>query len=363
MSLIFSALAEIDEQARAHSAGHPPAASPRPPSHTRRWLAVAIAIVLVGAGGMGVYVLLQKTPAAKNPLVPVESVATATANVGTSPAPGVLLIKSPPAVTTVVPSQVASVGVSAVADAVAPYARQDQPVAPTAASGSDDVRVRIIRSQAAVPQQQDAAVSAVEAAVPVVSRSPSAPPAPRVPASVVATAQVPDAVLHASEMPASAVAAPDLVSDVKSPAQTADDAPTLGNNNYIKVGKQSEVDSDQGMASRVDAFNAAMSSGNHAQARDALAAIKTRLSPQSVTLLRMQAWYAMDSGDDVAALDLYQRILERLPDDVNAGVNVALIDWRASRKQAARTRIDELHTLHPDMALVTRYWQVMQDGG
>jgi hypothetical protein len=157
-----------------------------------------------------------------------------------------------------------------------------------------------------------------------------------------------------------ALVAPAAQSPAAPPAANA--APYLGSDNFVKVGKQPEVDSDEGIASQIAAFNAAMGSKDHVGARDALASLQRRLPAQSMTMLRMQAWYAVDSGDDAAALTLYQRILERLPDDVNAGINVALIDWRSNRRHAAQSRIGELHTRHPDQMLVTRQWQAMQDG-
>lgn len=142
-------------------------------------------------------------------------------------------------------------------------------------------------------------------------------------------------------------------------APVADAAPTLGSNNSIEVGTQPAPVHDGGIAPRVAAFESAMRAGDHTSARKALDGLEASLPPRSLTLWRMQAWYALDTGDDAGARSLYQRILQRLPDDVNAALNSALIEARSGHRDLARQMIDELHTQHPESALVTRYWQAM----
>ena len=79
-----------------------------------------------------------------------------------------------------------------------------------------------------------------------------------------------------------------------------------------------------------------------------------RLAPESLTLLRMQAWVAHAGNDTARAETLYRRIAERVPEDVNAGVNIALLDARRGDADAARTRLVRLSGRHPRSPQVAR---------
>jgi|GEM_PF-3864134 len=129
----------------------------------------------------------------------------------------------------------------------------------------------------------------------------------------------------------------------------------------FKLGRQADSSKDQDVSHWVNLFSSEMSAGNHEQARSHLSKLQAKLPAQSITLLRMQAWYAVDTSDDEAARGLFLRILDRVPDDQNAGVNIALIDWRAKRFSAALARIDRLHQMYPDSALVSQNWRSMHD--
>lgn len=368
MSLIYSALAEIDAQAQAQPSTPAPTPLPLPQRRSRLAAMIAVAGVTVFAVGAGVYLWAGRTQPAAPPVAAIANAApaavvTAPAPASRAPVPDVSGVHTPSASVITAPTPLSSASVTtvptsstvdalapvagdvaslAMADAVhganaagrAPYA-SPAPAPAVAADPVREERVRVIdsRVQAALPP----AAEVTPIGNPSVPAQAPAPPAPA----------------------AAAAAGPMAQPPVTSAAATA--APYLGSDNFVKVGKQPEVDSDEGVANQIAAFNAAMGSKDRAGARDALASLQRRLPAQSMTMLRMQAWYAVESGDDVAALALYQRILERLPGDVNAGINVALIDWRADRRHAAQSRIGELHTRHPDQMLVTRQWQAMQD--
>lgn len=151
------------------------------------------------------------------------------------------------------------------------------------------------------------------------------------------------------------------------PAPQAPPAPrTPPDKSYLdkttfKLGRQADNSKDQDVSHWVNLFSSEMSAGNHEQARSHLGKLQSKLPAQSITLLRMQAWYAVDTSDDDSARGLFLRILDRVPDDQNAGVNIALIDWRAKRYSAALARIDRLHQLYPDSSLVSQNWRSMHD--
>ena len=96
----------------------------------------------------------------------------------------------------------------------------------------------------------------------------------------------------------------------------------------------------------VAALTAALAANDHAGAASELAALRERLPPRSLTLLRFEAWTALVAGDDRAARQHYQALLERVPEDLNAGINLALLDARAGRLDAAAERIDQLGYRH-----------------
>lgn len=151
------------------------------------------------------------------------------------------------------------------------------------------------------------------------------------------------------------------------PVQQAAPAPrTPPDKSYLdkttfKLGRQADSSKDQDVSHWVNLFSGEMSAGNYEQARSHLSKLQSKLPAQSITLLRMQAWYAVDTSDDDSARGLFLRIIDRVPDDQNAGVNIALIDWRAKRFSAALARIDRLHQIYPDSPLVSQNWRSMHD--
>jgi hypothetical protein len=145
------------------------------------------------------------------------------------------------------------------------------------------------------------------------------------------------------------------------PAPRVQPDKTFFDSTNFKLGRQADSAKDQDVSHWVNLFSSEMAAGNHEQARTYLAKIQSKLPAQSITLLRMQAWYAVDTGDDGIARSLFLSILDRVPDDQNAGVNSALIDWRAGRLDAALARMDSLHQKFPDSPLVSQNWRAMHD--
>jgi len=74
----------------------------------------------------------------------------------------------------------------------------------------------------------------------------------------------------------------------------------------------------------------------------AIARLQALLPTGSLTLLRARAWAAHGGGDFAEAERLYHAILDRVPDDEHAGVNLALLDARRGDVDDARARLDRL---------------------
>ena len=81
-----------------------------------------------------------------------------------------------------------------------------------------------------------------------------------------------------------------------------------------------------------------------------LAALKARLPEGSLGLLRAQAWFDLRAGHDAAAGDGYRAILERMPGDEEAAINLASIQSRQQKPEEARATLDAAVRLQPGSA-------------
>ena len=94
----------------------------------------------------------------------------------------------------------------------------------------------------------------------------------------------------------------------------------------------------------------AMKEGRGADAERALGTLKERLPAGSIGLLRAQAWYDLRAGRDAAAADGYRAIIERMPGDEEAAINLASILARQKKPEEARATLDAAVRLQPDSA-------------
>ena len=102
------------------------------------------------------------------------------------------------------------------------------------------------------------------------------------------------------------------------------------------------------------ALEAAVAADDMPAAHAELARLEDMLPASSLTLLRMRAWVAHGSRDMTGAEALYRQIIERVPDDMNAGVNIALLDARRGDVGDARDRLTRLAARHLRSPQVTR---------
>ena len=334
MSLIFSALSEMEKQAQDGQPVRAPMAGMQSFSPERRqWPVLVGTLAVLGLLAFVAVKALQPTPstAVATPVnaVPVQVAATIPA-VKTTPVPQA----------------------GETTPALAPY-MQAAPVQESIPAASNAL---IAADTSSVYNEPAATVAAVPAPVSVTRNALSAPDS--------ATEQN-------DASTATSVAANDT--DTDSASASAEQAPVAPpkpraapDKSYLdkttfKLGRQPDNNKDQDVSHWVNLFSSEMSAGNFTQAHVYLEKLQSKLPAQSLTSLRMQAWYSVETADDASARDLYTRILDRVPDDQNAGVNIALIDWRANRYTAALARIDRLHQMYPDSSLVSQNWRSMHD--
>ncbi len=97
-----------------------------------------------------------------------------------------------------------------------------------------------------------------------------------------------------------------------------------------------------------DAFMQAMRSNDLTVADSRLAALRQELGPNSLTLLRAESWLALAHKDLVAARRGYTALLERLPGDEEASINLASVELQENHVAAAREVLSDALRTHPD---------------
>ena len=110
-----------------------------------------------------------------------------------------------------------------------------------------------------------------------------------------------------------------------------------------------EVD-PRAVARRVADFDRALRAGDFALAKSTLDAIAAMLPERSLTLLRLQAWYAHRSGDADGAMALYGEVLQRLPQDRNAAINLAMLEAERGDVDRASQRLRDLRSVAGESA-------------
>lgn len=95
------------------------------------------------------------------------------------------------------------------------------------------------------------------------------------------------------------------------------------------------------------AFAQAMSAHEYKEASRLLAALRERLPDTRLGVMRRAAWLHQAEGDLSAARSWLERLVARLPNDLNAQLNLALIEAREGRPGAAIERVRALKFHHP----------------
>ncbi|MGY0558948.1 tetratricopeptide repeat protein [Lysobacter sp. A421] len=117
----------------------------------------------------------------------------------------------------------------------------------------------------------------------------------------------------------------------------------------IRDASEATVPEDgQSVARAVAALGTSIKSEDFVAGAEQLALLSRLLPPQSLTLLRMQAWLAHESGDTAGALVLYRRIVARMPGDQTAVINLAILEARTGEAASARQRLQRLRSNSTD---------------
>jgi hypothetical protein len=337
VSLIFSALSEMEKQAKEGQPSHAPMASAQSYSPERKQWPILVGTLV--ALGLVAFIAVKLLSPDNNEETAAPQNAAAVA--------------SPPAI-----NNTSSAAALPSANLSAPAKAEIAPYMQTALLESAAEPLVSNTGTTSIVNQAPVATNVLPAALAFAATPASPTPETNPPASSTDVQANVDSSTVAS---ATLVPVPEPAPVQAAPAPRVQPDKSYLDKTTFKLGRQPDNSKDQDVSHWVNVFSNEMSAGNYEQARSHLSKLQSKLPAQSITLLRMQAWYSVDTSDDATAREYFLRILDRVPDDQNAGVNVALIDWRAKRTSAALARIDRLHQLYPDSTLVSQNWRSMHD--
>ena len=163
------------------------------------------------------------------------------------------------------------------------------------------------------------------------------------PASALASAKAPESKSAATPASAKAPEAKPAPAPASTGVNTPVQKPAPAQTKAAQSGKSKDKpDINRLLSQLVNDFNLAINKKNFAEAKNILGIMERHLHEQSLTLLRMKAWYAFSAEQDDDAIMLYRQLLERVAHDENAAVNLAILEARAGNIDEARRIINAL---------------------
>jgi len=100
------------------------------------------------------------------------------------------------------------------------------------------------------------------------------------------------------------------------------------------------------------AFNDAMARNDLAEARRIVEQGLVSHGEQNLSISRLQAYLLLHEGKAEEARRIYRNIVARMENDLEANLNLALLDARMGAMSAATERLERMRALHPDNARV-----------
>lgn len=97
-------------------------------------------------------------------------------------------------------------------------------------------------------------------------------------------------------------------------------------------------------------FSAAVKDARMDDAKRELEMLAARLPAGTLGLVRAQAWFDLQAGNDAAAANGYRSVIERIPGDEEAAINLASIHARQKNTEEARAILDTAARMRPDSA-------------
>lgn len=169
------------------------------------------------------------------------------------------------------------------------------------------------------------------------------------PSALTATALPPVAGQLTPAATRAASTTPSSQQSVASPASAARAARGTGDRSANKEAKQ-----ETEIGRLISVVDGAQRSGDLQTAHDALDQLSKIAPANSLFLLRRYAWLHQMQGRDDQARELLEQVIARVPSDLGASLNLALLDARQGLRTQALSRLRALKFSHPDDASVNR---------
>jgi hypothetical protein len=251
-------------------------------------------------------------------------------------------IAVPAPVTALAPAPIAPAPVAAVAPAPAPAVIAA--VAPPVQVAAVVPAVTAVPSPAPAPQP-------APVAAPAVVISPTAPVAKKPPVARQVVAAAPAAPVVVAKAPAPAAIASAPATKASSPASAAAAEPEPKPAPRPPINTQVQLTSEAQPFDVRDAFQGfirLMQLGQLPEAQASADQITKALGAKHVVSLRAQGYLALKKNELDQAKTQYLQLQQILPEDREAGLNLALIDWRMGDREAAAKRVARLMDKYPN---------------
>lgn len=119
----------------------------------------------------------------------------------------------------------------------------------------------------------------------------------------------------------------------------------------------------ENMGALFDRFNRALAARDHVQAQRHLQTIQASLPASSVARWRAEAWFAYQSGDLDQARDTYLGLLDKLPGDENATLNLVTIEQQLQQPARARAVLEASLRRNRDSVALRAALERLNPGG
>ncbi|MCP4595121.1 lipopolysaccharide assembly protein LapB [Neptuniibacter sp.] len=104
----------------------------------------------------------------------------------------------------------------------------------------------------------------------------------------------------------------------------------------------------------------AIRSGSITESEMHLSTLENMVGSDSLIYMRLSAYKLLTEKNNIEASLVYAKLLRERPDDMEANLNMALLEIRMGKNKAALHRLQRLEALYPDSKQVTRYLKVVR---
>ena len=116
---------------------------------------------------------------------------------------------------------------------------------------------------------------------------------------------------------------------------------------------QQEAEKDIGLL--VSQINSAIRQGDYQTAENSLGLLEAATGKDSIIFLKLKGYALLTQNDDNHAQLVYLQLLRQRPDDLDANLNMALLEVRLGMVSRAVDRLSRMSSLYPDSSEVSRY--------